>query len=350
MKIPPRNIEQFIQQSRTNVRAILLHGPDRGLVKERSNTIIKNRLGSPVDPFRLAEIPAENLRKNPGRLAEESATLPLTGNNKIIRVTDAGEKDHKTFKAFLSDGDPNSLVIVLAGELRGTSNLRRLFDSNSNLASIGCYPDEARDIRRLVHEFCDQYNIRVTPEALEYLALHLGSDRMVTRQELEKLVVYLGPADQITETDAMAVIGDSAAHSLNVFAILVADGDQQQLMRTWASLRLEGISPVQILRSTLRHFQRLHQVVANVAAGGSPSACIKALRPPVHFSVRDAFERQVRAWHPDKLRRAMSILADAEEYCKKTGGIGDVVTGMAFLRILNAARKIAGTKTTDGHH
>ena len=136
MKIPPRKIDQFIQQSRTNVRAILLHGPDRGLVKERSNTIIKNRLGSPVDPFRLAEIPAENLRKNPGRLAEESATLPLTGNNKIIRVTDAGEKDHKTFKAFLSDGDPNSLVIVLAGELRGTSGLRRLFDSNSNLASI----------------------------------------------------------------------------------------------------------------------------------------------------------------------------------------------------------------------
>ncbi len=350
MKIPPRDIEQFLQQAQTDVRAILLHGPDRGLVKERSDTIIKNRLGNPADPFQLAEIPAGSLRKNPGRLAEESATLPLTGNNKIIRVTDAADKDHKTFKTFLSDGDPNSVVIVLAGELRGTSGLRRLFDSTSNLASIGCYPDEARDIRRLVHEFCDQYNIRVTPEALEYLALHLGSDRMVTRQELEKLVLYLGPADQITEADAMAVIGDSAAHSLNVFAILVADGDQHQLMRTWTSLRLEGTSSVQILRSTLRHFQRLHQVVANVAGGGSPSACIKALRPPVHFSVMDSFERQVRAWHPDKLSRAMSILAEAEERCKQTGGIGDVVSGMAFLRILNAARKIAITKKTHRHH
>ena len=350
MKIPPRNVEQFLHQAHTDVRAILLHGPDSGLVRERSATIIKNTLGSPVDPFQLSEIPAENLRKNPGRLAEESATLPLTGNNKIIRVTDAGEKDHKTFKAFLPDGEPNSLVIVLAGELRGNSGLRHLFDHTSNLASIGCYPDEARDIRRLVREFCDQYNIRVTPEALEYLALHLGSDRMVTRQELEKLVVYLGTADQITETDAMAVIGDSAAYSLNVFAILVADGDQRQLMRTWASLRLEGTNPVQILRATLRHFQRLHQVVANVASGGSPAACIKALRPAVHFSVRDSFERQVRAWHPTKFSRAMSILAEAEEYCKKTGGVGHVVSGMAFLRILNAARKIAITKGPNGHH
>ena len=350
MKVPPRNIDQFLGQAQTDFGAILLHGPDRGLVRERSETIIKNILGSPVDPFQLAEIPAENLRKNPENLAQEAATLPLTGNNKVIRVTDAGDKDHKTFRDFLSRGDPNSLVIVLAGELRGTSSLKRLFENTTNLASIGCYPDEAHDIRRLVREFCERHNIRLTSEALEYLALHLGSDRMVTRQELEKLVVYLGPAEEITEADAMAVIGDSAAHSLNVFAMLMADGDQQQLMRTWASLRLEGISPIQMLRATLRHFQRLHQVVTNVAGGGSPSACIKALRPPVHFSVRNSFERQVRAWPTDKLSRAMSILAEAEEYCKKTGGIGDIFSSMAFLRILSAARKITITKPPSRYH
>ena len=350
MKILPRNIEEFLRQPQTNNRAILLHGPDRGLVRERSDTIIKNTLGTLTDPFQISDIPADKLRKEPQLLEEETATLPLSGNSKIVRVTGVTDKDHRTFETFLPDGSPDTIVLLLAGELRATSPLRRLFDKTSDFASIGCYPDEARDIRRLVQGVCNQNEISVTPEALEYLALYLGSDRMVTRQELEKLVVYLGPGDQITETDAMAVVGDSASHSLNTFAILVADGNQGQLMRTWASLRLEGTSPVQILRATLRHFQRLHHVVSNIAIDSSLSTCINALRPPVHFSIRGSFERQAQTWGPDKLSRAMSILVEAEEYCKKTSGIGDVVSSMAFLRILNAARKISGTTPRTGYH
>ena len=350
MKIAPRNIEQFLQRAPTEVQAILLHGPDRGLVRERSDTIIKNILGTLTDPFQISDIPAESLRRNPERLAEESATLPLMGENKIVRITDVAEKDHKTFKAFVTDGNPNALVIALAGELRGASALRRLFDNTPDLASIGCYPDKAGDIRRLVRDFCSQNKVHVTPDALDYLAVHLGSDRMITRQELEKLVVYLGSGDQITETDAMAVVGDNASHSLNIFAILIADGNQRQLMRTWASLRLEGTTPVQVLRATLRHFQRLHQVVTKIASGGTPSTCINALRPPVHFSIRNSFEHQVRIWKADKLNRAMSILHETEEYCKKTSGLGDVVSSMAFLRILRAAQKINKTKIQSTHH
>tara|TARA_Y100000588_G_scaffold387691_1_gene486059 strand:+ start:251 stop:1282 length:1032 start_codon:yes stop_codon:yes gene_type:complete len=340
VKISPRNVDQFLGKIPVDIRAVLLHGPDKGLVRERSDTIVKNTLGNPPDPFQISEIPANDLRKDPERLAAESATLPLAGDNKVIRITDVAEKDQKIFNMFLGENSPNALVLVEAGELRGNSALKRLFDNTSELASIGCYPDEARDIRRLVRDFCEQNKLRVTPDALEYLALYLGSDRMVTRQELEKLLVYLGPTDEITEGDAMAVVGDSAAHSLNVFAILVADGNKSHSMRTWASLRLEGINPVQALRTTLRHFQRLHQVAANVAQGGSSSVCINTLRPPVHFSVKEAFERQVHTWSLDKLSRAMMILAEAEEDCKKGGGVGGVVSSMAFLRIVNAAQRL----------
>ena len=67
---------------------------------------------------------------------------------------------------------------------------------------------------------------------------------------------------------------------------------------------------------------------------------MKSLRPPIHFSVREAFLRQVGIWSADKLGRAMLILTEAEAHCKKKGDVGEVATNMAFLRIINAAKKI----------
>ena len=147
----------------------------------------------------------------------------------------------------------------------------------------------------------------------------------------------------------MAIVGDTASHSLNAFAILVAEGNHRNLTRTWASLKLQGITPVQALRATLHHFQRLHFVVSSASSGQPPDITMKNLRPPVHFSVRESFRQQVRAWNEATINRAMLILTEAERTCKKTGNVGEVTTSMAFLRISNAAKQQNKSKTHVHH-
>jgi DNA polymerase-3 subunit delta len=327
---------------------VLLHGPDNGLVRERSRILVEAAAGTPPDPFRVSDMSANELRKDPALLMVEAAAVPLTRGTKVIRLRDVTDKDCHTLKAFLATRIVDALIVAEAGELRGKSVLKRLFEEAEDGASIACYQDTAQDIRPLIQDFCQQHHLEVTPRALDYLVQHLGLDRMITRRELEKLVTYMGELRSITEADAMAIVGDSASHSLNSFAVALADGQDRHLARTWTNLRLQGTTPVQALRTTLRHFQRLHYVVTSTALGQPSNTSMERLRPPIHFSVREAFQRQVRIWGADKLSRAMLILTEAETQCKQRGGIGEVVTSMAFLRIINAAKKLA--KDSPGRH
>ncbi|MCZ8150249.1 MAG: DNA polymerase III subunit delta, partial [Roseomonas sp.] len=60
-------------------RAILLHGDDAGLVRERAEGLVRAVLGGRMDdPFRLAELNREEAAK-PGALAGEAAALAMTG-------------------------------------------------------------------------------------------------------------------------------------------------------------------------------------------------------------------------------------------------------------------------------
>jgi len=296
--------------------------------------------GLPPDPFQVSDISANELRKDPALLIDEAATFPITGGSKVVRLTEVTDQDSETLKAFLTAGLDNVLLLAEAGELRSKSVLKRLFEEADVAASIACYQDMAKTIRRLIQDFCQQNHLEVAPRALDYLVQHLGSDRMVTRRELEKLVTYMGEDNSISEADAMAIVGDNAVHSLNSFAVALADGSDGYMTRRWTSLQLQGTTAIQALRATLRHFQRLHYVVTSAALGQPSNISMKNLRPPIHFSVREAFQRQVGIWSADKLGHAMLILTEAETHCKKKGAAGEVATNMAFLRIINAAKKL----------
>ena len=258
--------------------------------------------------------------------------------------------NNKLLKTFLTDSIGGCLVVAEAGELRASSALKRLFEGATDAASIACYQDEPRDIIQMVQAFGAEHNLEINKDALSYLVANLGADRMITRAELEKLLLYSGEGATVTEADAAAIVGDNAAYSLNHFAVKIADGHDLHLERTWTNLRLQGITPVQALRTTLNHFQRLHYVVTGIAKGHPPGTSIKSLRPPVHFSVRDAFQRQVAMWNAERLNRAMTILIEAEQANKQTGDIGEVTAKMACLRIYNAAKSLRNHSSPSHHH
>ena len=102
---------------------------------------------------------ALDLRKDPGLLFDEAATVPLTGGNKIIRITGVAESDSKSLSKFLSSIDDSVFLIAEAGELRGRSALKQLFEETKYVASISCYQDRDQDIRRIIQNFCEQQHL-----------------------------------------------------------------------------------------------------------------------------------------------------------------------------------------------
>ncbi len=339
MKITPRNAEAFVQSPDPSLRAVLVYGPDAGLVRERVEALVKAVAEDPADPFRVSELGAREIVEDPARLGDEAAALSLSGGRRAVRLRQAGDDLAPHFKDFFATGRGEALVVVEAGDLPSRSALRKIFEGAGAGAALACYRDDERSLPALIRETLSGFGLEATPDALAYLGANLGGDRQLSRRELEKLALYKGAHKKGAEgarvelRDAQACVGDSAALSLEDLAFAVAGGEPAGAERALQRSLQEGGQPVRALGAVARHFQRLHLVRGLTGRGETLDGAVKGLRPPVFWKRAESFKAQATAWPPGALARALERLLEAEAACKQSGAVPDTICARTLLEI-----------------
>jgi len=336
VKLPPARIAAFLQRPDQAIRAVLLYGPDIGLVRERADILARTVCPDLKDPFRVADLSGSALATDPTRLADEAAQMSLIGGRRVIRVHDAADRLTGLFAGFLDAGAGDGFIVAEAGDLPGSSTLRRVFDTSSRAAAIGCYLDTPRDRAAVVRDTLRAYRITASGEAIQYLIEHLGSDRLLTRAELEKLALYVGEGGHVELDDVRLSIGDSSALATDDAIMAAAEGNVAKLDRVLDRVFQEGESPVSVVRAMLRHLHRLHVLAARLAAGATVAEVVRIARPPIFYRQEDSFKRQLVLWNEAGLRAQLERIAQAELHMKLTGLPAETVCREAMLAVTQA--------------
>jgi DNA polymerase-3 subunit delta len=341
VKISPANADRFASAPPEGVNAVLLYGPDAGLVRERGTKLLHAVVDDPTDPFRIADLTVAAVREDQTRLADEAAALSLTGGRRVVSIKGATDTISDVIGDLLKAVPSGSaLIVVETGDLGPRSKLRKVFEGADNAAAIACYSDDGRAVESLVREVLSSKNLSVSHDALRYLCDNLGGDRLVTRSELEKLTMYMGDGGgEITLSDAVACVGDSANMTLDDLAFAAASGDLDQVTRLIDRTQQEGATAISVLRVMTRHFQRLHLARGLMEEGKSPEEAMKSLRPPVFFKQTSAFRAQCSRWTADGLATMLELFGQAEAACKTTGAPSDLICGQLLLRTAIMARR-----------
>ena len=333
MKISAGQADRFVQKPGNEIDAVLLYGPDNGLVRERAQILARSVVEDLSDPFLVTEISPSDLRDDRARLADEASALSMIGGRRVVRLRDAADSMIEAVKNLLDGRKLAALSILEAGELSARSKLRKAFEETPRAAAIACYADDAQSLERVIHDTLGNFGLTVSGDALAYLRDNLGGDRMITRMELEKLSAYCQGESAVSLEAAAACVGDSATMALDDICFASAAGDQKALLRALGRSFDEGMDPIRIIRSVTRHYMRLQFAAGVVTNGGSVDAAVKALRPPVFFKQQDQFRNQLRRWSGAALATALDSLMAAELDCKTTGIPGEATCERALMRL-----------------
>ena len=339
MKIGARDVDRFLSSPPESVRAVLIYGPDSGLVRERAHMIGRTIVPQLDDPFRVAELDGGQLSEDPARLGDEAAAISMTGGRRLVLVYGVTDSIAKVMEPFLSDPPGDAFIVVSAGDLAAKSKLRKLFESAKNAAAVPCYLDDDAALDRLVTDVLGRHDVAITPDARQMVISQLGSDRGLSRSELEKLALYAGPGGSLDPSDIEAAIGDSAASAIDQLVFAAASGQAHELDIALEHAFENATHAVQILRASANHLNRLAQTRTAVNAGKPAKQAMKSLRPPVFFKNESAFESQLRLWNDDGLEKGLSLLLKAEADCKKTGLPDRLVCARVLQQIAAIARR-----------
>ena len=206
-----REVEPFIARPDPGRPIILVFGADAGLVRERADALIASAVDDVNDPFALVRLDGDELANEPSRLVDEAMTIPLFGGRRAIRVKAGARSFASGVETLLNDPPPGCRIVIEAGELRRDAPLRALCEKAKTAVAIPCYPDGVRELNRLIDDEMRAAGLRITQDARAILLTLLGGDRMASRNEIAKLVLYARGKEEVTLDDISAIITDASA-------------------------------------------------------------------------------------------------------------------------------------------
>ena len=338
MIVKSQEADRFTANPPKGLRAALVFGPDAGLVQERAEKLLKSVVADLGDAFNVADLDESVLLSDPARLPDEAAAISMMGGRRVVRVRNAGNNLSGLFEDFLEDPKGDALVVVEAGDLAKGTGLRKIFESDDHAAAIACYADTARNLEDVVRDTLRASGLSIAPDALSDAVSRLGSDRGVTRRELEKLALYAQGQKSVSLADVQAVMGDEAEARAEEVSDAAGNGDFARLDLALERLWIADMSVAQVLRSAMSHFQRLALVRENVSRGEPIESAVRKLRPPIHFLREQSFKSQAGRWNETRLADALDMLLEAEALSRTTGVPAQAVCGRTLMNIAAMAK------------
>jgi DNA polymerase-3 subunit delta len=311
----------------------LVFGSDAGLVAERVQNIIARAVDDPKDPFQLVRIEGDDLAADPLRLADEANTVPLFGGRRAIWIEAKGKDFRSAIEPLLTSPPRDCTIVIEAGALQKDAPLRTLSERAKGAAAIQCFPDTEKDIALLIDTEIRAAKLSIAPDAKAFLVTQLGQDRLSTRAELEKLLLYAHGACEITRDHVAAIVCDA---SNLIVDETVNKAFQGELAALDASLQhvFAGASDYHgLLAAALRHALELHRA-RSCADEGSGS-----FRYPsrfIWFKQRESFEQHARAWTAAALAQAIDILARAIAQSRREPALASCFASRALWAIASS--------------
>ena len=310
----------------TNIRAVLIYGPDAGQVDEYCDLAIE-KLG--VEKDNLFALDSDELREKQDALFAEACTPSMFGGNKLVLISNAGDACAKAVSELISHSGLCATVIVAAGDLRAGGGLRTLFEGANNMAALACYTDDAKTLAALIRsELSASAGInQITPDAMDYMTSHLGSDRGITRGFLAKIALYVDDKRIVELSDVEKCLPDTGAADMDDFLYSLTAGHIQQTMTALDRLLYDNKESNMLVRMLDGHFKKLQNAVVN------------GQLPRLFWKVEDKFKQAIRIWSESEITTVLIRLNELEKQLRTTGMPAEILLRDFALKLsLRAAR------------
>ncbi|MER8884206.1 DNA polymerase III subunit delta [Mesorhizobium sp. M0816] len=337
-------VDAWLAKPDPRVSIVLLYGPDRGLVAERAKAFA-GKTGLPLDdPFSVVRLDGSEVDRDEGRLLVEARTVPMFSERRLLWVRNAGAQKALAddVKALTSEPARDAIILIEAGDLKKGVGLRAVVEAADNAMALPCYADEARDIDTVIDDELRKAGMSMTLEARQALRRNLGGDRLASRGEIEKLVLYAHGQAEIGLDDVKATSGDVSGLSFDAAVDALLEGRIADFDTAFNRHCQSGGQPFLVLSSAMRQLQAIQAMRGQMDAGGRNAASVvAAARPPVFFSRRKLVEKALERWSSEALGRALNRLQTAVLQTRRRPDLSVALARQALLGIAVESARLA---------
>jgi DNA polymerase-3 subunit delta len=262
----------------------------------------------------------------------------MLGGHRVIWI-DAQSRDLARFlEPIIAHPPKDCWIIVEAGNLKRGAVLRTAVDRAANALSIECYPDERRAVITLIEAEAREAGVEVTREARESLLSLLGQDRLTTRGEIAKLMIYVAGSRRIELRDVEAIVTDAAASVLSELIDQLLLGQTTEVERPAARFFAAGGDPGLLILRLVSQLASLQNLQAEVEAGVSLERTLQEHFTKLPTGVRMSLARQAERWTLCAMKNKLPIVQKTSARVRRGGRLGASLSMRVLLALTASSR------------
>lgn len=304
MKVQKGAIARAVDQPDPLVRFYLFCGSD-----ESQSRGLAGRLLTSLGAAKFA-LSTNEVKANPGILADEAAALSLFGEKKLIWIEPATNDITAGAETLLAAPSVESPVVAIAGALTKASSLLKLAELSRTSVAFTAYPLSDEDALRSVSELGRRFGLKISPPVARRLAESCANDQAIVTRELEKLALYVGAdphSPRELDSDAIDAVGvDSDEDEVLKLGDMALVGDIAGLSNSIARLSAQGNEAIPGIRALQRRLLMLSSARAKVERGERIDAVMASIGKALFWKDKPLVEQMLRTW----TAKDLGIIAD----------------------------------------
>ena len=173
MKASAAQIRAAVENPKPDTRLYLFHGPD-----EAGAADLAARLARALGPeAERVDLDIKALREQPGRLADEAASMSLFGGARYIRLSGIDESAGEAISLLLAAERAGNPVIAIGPGLKASGKLVKMAIATPSALAFACYVPEGMDAAKLAATIAREQGLRLTGDLPRRLAAACNGDR-----------------------------------------------------------------------------------------------------------------------------------------------------------------------------
>ena len=180
----------------------------------------------------------------------------------------------------------------------------------------------------------------MTGEARDYLSTLLGSDRLTTRGEIAKLMMYARGSAKVELGDVEAIVADAAPSGLDDLIDRSLFGEVSEVERAAGRFFSEGGEAGHLLARLISRLVLLHQVRLDMEQGKSFDAALQGHFIRLPPAGRAALAKQAERWTSAALGKRLPAVLGVAGRARRDARLGEAITTRALWALASSARNL----------
>lgn len=247
---------------------IAVGGPERAFVDDTLRIVRERALAGAIVEFNHDR--ANGREVTADAIVSLARTLPTMAPRRLVEVHDAdalSEAGHERLEAYLAAPLAETVLLFVFGQMDARGRLMKALKKHKAHLMRFEHPRE-RDMPSLVRLRARGQKLKLGPDAVEAIAVTVGTDLVLLDRALEKLAL-VAEGREVTLEDVSEHVADT--HLEDAFGLVraLAEGNRKAALRTLSALEQNRDEPLRLLGLIAWQLRRSLRARAILDEGGS---------------------------------------------------------------------------------